>query len=74
MFFSKATVTEGALPPLPPANEPKIQMSTMGKNSEKKIDCGLRKVDTKLAFVTASMALIWLYCDMMMSAIVNRET
>jgi hypothetical protein len=37
MFSSKATSTEGELPP-PPASEPNIQMSTIGKKREKKID------------------------------------
>jgi hypothetical protein len=55
MFFSKATSTEGALPP--PDSEPNIQISTIGKNKEKKIDWGLLKVASRLALVTASMAL-----------------
>ena len=55
VFFSKATSTVGT-PPLP--RDPKIQMSTMGKNKLKNTDCGLRKVAFRLALITANMALV----------------
>jgi hypothetical protein len=42
-------------PPLP--SEPKIIISTTGKNKLKNVDEGLLKIDLKLAFVIASNAL-----------------
>jgi hypothetical protein len=46
-------------PPLP--SEPKIMMSTIGKNRLKNVEEGLLKIDLKLAFVIANKALRWLY-------------
>jgi hypothetical protein len=53
-FLSIATSKE--IPPPPPI-EPKIIISTMGKNKLKNVDEGLLKIDLKLAFVIASNAL-----------------
>jgi len=43
--------------PLPPPSEPKIIISTIGKNKLKNVEDGLLKMDLKLAFVIANNAL-----------------
>ena len=57
-LLSMATSNET---PPPPPIEPKITMSTIGKNKLKKVDEGLLKIDLKLALVIANKALRWLY-------------
>jgi len=48
--------TSKEIPP-PPPREPKIMISTMGKNKLKNVEDGLLKIDLKLAFVIANNAL-----------------
>jgi len=52
-FLSIATSKEI---PLPPPSEPKMIISTMGKNKLKNVEEGLLKIDLKLAFVIANNA------------------
>jgi len=47
--------------PPPPPRDPKIIISTIGKNKLKNVEEGLLKIDLKLAFVIANNALRWLY-------------
>jgi hypothetical protein len=53
-FLSTATSKETP-PPLP--SDPKIIISTIGKNKLKNVEEGLLKIDLKLAFVIANNAL-----------------